>query len=144
VQVFSQHTPSTQWPLEHSESALHANPSAQFPLGWQASEMQLGARHCAFAAQSELVTQLVVQVVAVAQAYQPQLDKVETQLPALSHCLSVTSEPAQLEPQSVPAAIVRQAPAPSQLAKMQGPAVQVPFGLVPKSALTQAPARVAP
>jgi hypothetical protein len=68
VQALSQHTPSAQWPLAHSESALHSIPSAQSRVAWQGRGTQLDPMHCARAWQSVLAAQLVLQVVAVSQA----------------------------------------------------------------------------
>jgi len=132
-----QQTPSVQWPLPQVALVVHA-----VPLG--ARLVQIPAWQVSTVAQSALVVHAVRQALAP-QTYGSQIAVVFLQLPAPSQLPALVAVPAvhEGEPQLVPAAAERQAPAPLQVPSnpQGGAAAQPPCGsLVPAATGAQVPA----
>jgi len=132
-----QQTPSVQWPLPQVASAVQA-----VPLG--ARLLQIPDWQVSPTAQSVLVAHAVRQALAP-QMYGAQAAVVFLQVPAPSQLPALVAVPAvhDGEPQLVPAAAERQAPAPLHVPSnpQGGAAAQPPCGsLVPAATAAQVPA----
>jgi len=147
--------PVTAQELQVGQAATpQQNPSVQWPLMHWAGEVQAAPFGCRFVqkyprqlkpeTQSLLLAQVVRQALPP-QTYGEQLTDVCLQVPAPSHApIGVDNDPLhEALPQDVPAAIIRQAPVPSQvpLVPQGGAGWQSPCGsAAPAGTAVQAPA----